>query len=278
MTKNPKHPDGQQPSQGAGGDGAARRIKGTVEVEARLPRELTEEYSGSSKETSGRENQRLLLEKITLVVLLCVALLNLFQARQSSRSASAAENAANIARDTLKVSQRPWVFMDVQANSDVNYTNEDGMYMNVVFNLRNLGPTPAVNARVDYAVVSEGVDEAIKKTCADAEVKPDHAKDAALREAYFAGMTTPKGFIVTFDPVKQGHSDQNNGTFEPILIGCAAYQSSFDPGTWHHTWKAVSLLKKDTRSPNGIYVMEVGKPVKKEDVVFGPWVHPEGED
>jgi hypothetical protein len=276
MAKTPRHPGAPPPPHGSGGEGSSRTIRGVVEVNARLPRDLTEEFSASSKETSGRENQRLRLEKWTLGTLLVVALLNLLQAVQSVRSADATVRSAKIADDNLKVSQRPWVFMDVRANSDINYTAEDGMYMNVVFSLKNLGITPAIDAQLGVNVVGDGVDAAVQKTCFDAE--GHQSKDHAMREAYFTGMPTDKGWLVTFDPVKEGRSDKHNGTFEPILIGCAAYQSSVDPGVWHHTWKAYLLVKKDTRSPNGAYVQEVGKLVKKDDVLFEPWLHPEGED
>jgi hypothetical protein len=273
MAKTPKHLGGLPPPHG---DATARTIKGTVEVEARLPQELTEEFVASNKETSARENSRLVVERITLVVLLCVALLNLFVAYQSARSANAAESAAKTASDTLKVSQRPWVFLDVQANSDVSYNEGGQMYMYTLFTLKNLGTSPAVNAQLAVELVGDNVDGAVKKACDSAEVQP--GRFAAMREAYFAGVPTYKPWVLTFDPVKQGHSAEHNGTFDPFLVACAAYQSSFDPGTWHHTWKSFIVMKHDLRSPNGFSGMEAGKPVKKADVVFGPWVHPEGED
>jgi hypothetical protein len=217
------------------------------------------------------------IEVAGLFVLIIYALYTVRMYHANRDSADAAAKSATTGRDALTISERPWVSIDVQPNSDIGFS-ESGMFMYDILAINNRGVTPAVNARAEIQIVGSGVEEAVQKMCSGLEVDSAKTQKPYLREAYFTGVPTYKSWILTFDQMKEGHSREHNGTFEPTVIACVAYQSSFDPHVWHHTWKAYAVIKRDAQSFNGTYVMEDGKAVKKADVILAPWVRPEGED
>jgi hypothetical protein len=251
------------------------------------------QVAADARQDEAHEFQRKLVESARLTAwfnallvfaTVCTIGVGVWQGKTSQEASHAARDAADAAaksattqRDALTISERPWVSIDVQPNSDIGFS-ESGMFMYDILAINNRGVTPAVNARAEIQMVGSGVDEAVQKMCSGLETDSARTRKPYLREAYFTGVPTYKPWVLTFDQIKEGHSGEHNGTFEPIVIACVAYQSSFEPHVWHHTWKAYAVIKKDAQSLNGTYVMEDGKAVKKANVILAPWVRPEGED
>ena len=82
-------------------------IKG--KIEAYPTQDLLAEWRNSTTGSDTRENRREKVEKATLGFVALVALLNLVQTCSSVRSADAARRAADIAKDTLRISQRAYI-------------------------------------------------------------------------------------------------------------------------------------------------------------------------
>lgn len=82
-----------------------RQVSGDVnirgEIKAEFPSKLVEEYSTANEKNERRETNRLFLERISVALLLLVAIANIIATHISSISANAAKDAANTARIAL---------------------------------------------------------------------------------------------------------------------------------------------------------------------------------
>jgi hypothetical protein len=103
------------------GDGRAqdneRAITGSIhvrgEVETQVPSDLVEEYRTSNHKADSRENKRFALEILTLVLVVAGAAFAFVQMRQAQKSANAAVSQAEISKEELAASERPWVAFEV---------------------------------------------------------------------------------------------------------------------------------------------------------------------
>lgn len=85
------------------------RVSGKIETD--FPPKLVEEYKTANREETSRENSRFIIECVTLVLVIFVAVLNIIQARQSIRTANSASDAIQQSAKQFVLDRRPFVWL-----------------------------------------------------------------------------------------------------------------------------------------------------------------------
>jgi hypothetical protein len=80
-------------------------------------------------------------------------IVSFFQWKTSKEAAQPAQDAVKIARQTLDLSNRPWLSVDIQQKSPLAF-NAIGAQMSINFSLKNVGHTPALNTRYRGNIVT----------------------------------------------------------------------------------------------------------------------------
>lgn len=161
------------------------------------------------------------------------------------RSADAATLAAQVARDTLVATQRPWLSVEVAlTGAGLVYDGNGDGHIDVAFSVKNTGPSPALNTHIDAKFVPfmtatgrTGVDD-LRDTCVAAKRAP--AGNGLLGQTVFPQqlysevpnlLITKTLFQGAMEPVVAAKDVTN---FVATLVGCVSYRSSVDD-QWHIT-------------------------------------------
>lgn len=191
----------------------------------------------------------------------------------AEKSARAAELSADIARNTLIATNRPWVSVNLAVLSDLWYNAEGEARIEIAFILKNTGNTPANNVTVDADIVPFMRDGGIafddmKAICERVRGAPEgrrimgHTIFPDDTFTYRIEMGMPKA---KFENVFADHKVE---FFTPVIVGCVSYLFPFEAGR-HLTEFIVDLRKKDPANQNapGPFRWAEGK-VSKADVVL----------
>lgn len=119
------------------------RVRGEIEV-GRSP-SLTDEHNTERREDTAHESNKYLVEILTLIAVAIYAVVAIWQGISAHRSAIAARDAANVARDTLVASERPWVGISGSGNGNFQLEIAENRPLSVTLYAQNVGKTPALN-------------------------------------------------------------------------------------------------------------------------------------
>jgi len=179
--------------------------------------------------------------------------------RIATSTAQAAKQSADVARDTLIATNRPWVFVDISINSDLTYDNNGDARVLVLFKLKNVGKSPAANVQIlpEFAVVF-GDARPFQKLISDRE-RARPAGLGSLGITLFPGeeatlqhsLPISRGTIEAFNKKQAADFklDKVGTSFLPTLVGCVDYKFTFAEGH-HQTGFILDLRKRDAQNPN----------------------------
>jgi hypothetical protein len=183
--------------------------------------------------------------------------------RIAAQSAKAAKDSAEVARDTLIATNRPWLSVTLDRASDLVITNAKEARVSIIFRLKNTGHSPALNAHVTADIVpimSGGGRMALddmKEIC-------DRVRDAPqgknlIGHTIFPGDTFDMiiSMSVTRDKFESLLKDipsakdipETMDFFVPVVVGCVSYRLPFADGN-HVTEFYADLRKNNPQTPN----------------------------
>jgi hypothetical protein len=161
------------------------------------------------------------------------------------KSAEAARDAADIARQTLEVSSRPWVSASVDMEEPIKFTDA-GASTTVSFSLRNVGHTPALETqyRADIVTLPEKTWQSVElRDAAKHECVPMLQRfigSPHIFPAFFPGDSfkadwpasiSRAGILNALKATEKGVL-AHKGFVRLYLVACVDYQLSF--GVEHH--------------------------------------------
>lgn len=176
----------------------------------------------------------------------------------AEKSANAAQQAADVARNTLVATNRPWVSVDLAIVGPLTYTQDEAR-IEIAFILKNTGTSPAVNVQVDaeIALFTDGRKPALdvmKEICKRAKDSPDdnavlgHTifKDREFTSLINIGKrkSDVENSLDGFAGVEKGKNDW----FTPVIVGCVSYRFPFQKGR-HITEFLADLRKINQANP-----------------------------
>jgi hypothetical protein len=176
--------------------------------------------------------------------------------KQTEKTANAAQEAADVAKQTLIAAQRAWVRPDKIAMTGVLSFNPDGTASATVsFNATNVGNSPAIHV-MPYAwlfVLRNGGPihwQEQQRLCAQIRQGTPGAGSTL-----FPNESFPKGGIkqwslgigATADEIKQGLAASGDGKgVNLFLLGCIDYSFPTDAKTHHQTGFMYQIIKTAT--------------------------------
>jgi hypothetical protein len=188
-------------------------------------------------------------EKAAVLVALGVLIVNYFQMRSTEKAAAAAKEGAEIARDTLMRSQRPWLVNDGPASVAIDKVSNDSISGEFTFTLKNLGPSPALVVGEEirpfartFQEKADVFEEARRAACQEADTKASIAGDSIFPQQTHSYTTSGAFFVSGITP--------KYGTV--LISGCIAYRDQFDTTrTTHHT---TFCLMTDIKTPAKLFL------------------------
>jgi len=159
---------------------------------------------------------------------------------------------SRLAEETLEATQRPWVSIKPGIGPRGLYFDVNGANLDLVFSLKNSGPTPAVSVRIEGApridVGSNDRINALEKVCTEAKAQAEHPRMAA--HTIFPGETLDMNITYTFANKEQVAlaAERMHGFILPVVIGCVDYFFTFGERRHHQTRFVYDL---DCPAPNG---------------------------
>lgn len=162
------------------------------------------------------------------------------------KAALAARDSADVARDTLIASNRPWMNVEAHVYGSLMFT-KDGAYIPITFKSTNIGHSPAMNvwtsAELYLPQNPERDTEAERVRLCNTLTKP-LAINAGV--TVFPNTDTGLGSFngnATNDAIKYATAYVKNFLL-PTVIACVAYQSTIEKkDVWHTTSIVYDLWK-----------------------------------
>jgi len=177
-------------------------------------------------------------------------------------TAQAAKQSAEVAKDTLVATNRPWISVDIGIASDLTYDAQGDARIVIKFILKNVGKSPATNVRIEpeFAVIF-GDSRPFQKAISDRQ-KLRPAGLGNLGVTLFPGETQihshnlPISRVAIDTYIKKMAADYGEEaaktmgmSFLPTLVGCVDYKFTFAEGH-HQTGFILDLRKRDPTNPN----------------------------
>jgi hypothetical protein len=150
--KKKKQPIGHEHSEGGAKlNNKAERINVSGKIEADFPPKLIEKYDTASNKENGWNQKQFFVSIITAILIFAYTTVAAWQGCSSQKAADAAKTAANVAKQQLELSTRPWV----QVKGELNFEylgfraiqGVNGPYVRLesgmTYTLENTGNSPA---------------------------------------------------------------------------------------------------------------------------------------
>jgi hypothetical protein len=240
-------------------DDGKRHVSGEVSisgsVEANIPVTLIEEYKRSNTQTDTREanrdlrdDKRFTVEILTLLFVAFVAFLNIFLAFQAKRT-------ANIADDTLKKSQRPWVNADSFDLKRITLPPDGRFFAYGILTMKNTGTSVATEGWAMMVAVPNETNALNKDwdlACRTLDTQREASRLSAQKQV---GDLWPIGFVLA--PNQETHSmafgigsDMSRQEVASgfYLLGCTRYKDQFSKV---HTTRFCFVPNGSTYAPDG---------------------------
>lgn len=218
-----------------------------------------------AKEDRKYQTRTFLIASLTLVVLIAVVAINawqLYEMRKATEaakiSANAAKGSADIAKDTMVASNRPWLDVKPLIVSPLTFDNS-GAHLTVQIETNNLGHSPAVRVSdsEEFIQVIIGLPDPwqdIKRLCQQADAQSALPSNRGVTQTIFPGISGRRErWSLTISPTEMNR-EINPGVRQPYLypaiVWCVAYQADFSQVV-RHTGYAWQVLRIDPKIPGG---------------------------
>jgi hypothetical protein len=184
------------------------------------------------------------------------------------RAADATKLAADIARDTLIASNRPWMTAEIQITGPLTF-GKGQANLPLMYTLKNIGHSPALDVWSDeelYLPINAQRDTETERArlCGETE-----KRSLTMGQAVFPGADS-KGQIVTSVSdiaVQKNIADNKLGGFiTPAIVVCIAYRSTIEKDTWHHTGIVYDVWRVD--EVGGRYAIMAGTDIPIKELRF----------
>ncbi|CAM2924389.1 hypothetical protein [Legionella worsleiensis] len=191
----------------------------------------------------------------------------------AKETADAARNQAEVAQKGFFASHRPWIPANVLIGGPLEY-DINGMNINLMFNLTNIGHSPAINTWVHFKAVVPAIG-------IDANFDPRKIQEQILEEArskpndflghvVFPGQTTSQYISTTVSNEELQRITNKTTLVHIVIIGCIDYGSTFEEGH-HQTGFILELRRSDrpreevqrqNRNPSAIFIDDGNIPME----------------
>jgi hypothetical protein len=183
------------------------------------------------------------------------------------------KTASKIAEESLVATQRPWVSVKLAIGPRGLFFDPNGANLDLIFSLKNTGPTPAVNVRI---VGSSRIDvghlgpkdriSELEKMCADATRQPPNPKMSA--QTIFPGETLDLNITYSFanKELLDLVTEESHGFILPVVIGCIDYFFTFGEPK-HHQSRFVYDLDCPIPGSGGSRAIKVSDGDKSTDLL-----------
>lgn len=192
----------------------------------------------------------------------------------ASRSANAAKQSADVAKDTLIATQRPWMWPETLAvASDLVFKEDRSATISIRYIIKNMGNTPALNVWPELKLFPffwgkvEGeppnftnivpqtmVSKDLRDWCrGNAERDEQAAKaDWVHGEPVFPGKTLSSGIngLTMQAGSAENRTQMSGGEVVPILYFCVTYRFPADEKS-HYTGQAFMVMRADPSADGG---------------------------
>jgi hypothetical protein len=176
---------------------------------------------------------------LQFLALIIQAVVFVFTLGATRKAADAADKSADVAKDTLIATQRPWVFVKLQLGQRGLFFNMNEANLDLVFLLKNTGNSPAVAVRIEGGpridvTINDRIME-LEQICNIARNRTQHPQDWGY--TIFPGDTLTLPFIYTFanNELLDKIVNEERGFIDPIVIGCIDYLFTFGKPTHHQS-------------------------------------------
>jgi hypothetical protein len=200
-----------------------------IPVVSLLPPE-TDEQKADQKKRKTRESIKFWSELFGLIVLVVYAVATIAIWCANKNAADAAKNAADVARDTLLRSQRPWVGLAGPINPQRFQLNPE-VSIQTALPLKNFGTSPALKVMATIEPVdNKGLHERAPHVC-DLILR---FVNGTIPENQLQGPQIKRGFTlfpgeVLSEGIGTGDSTLKPGSVDTLyFIGCIAYRDQFE--------------------------------------------------
>lgn len=166
------------------------------------------------------------------------------QAKSSETAAIAAKSAAETAAGELELSERPWVYAELSLSSPLTF-DATGVHVIYTVKLRNVGRSPAVHAQPMIVLVAlqnelEIVEWQKRMGCRRTVPITDSEADQPGPTIFPDTDVPPEPFEGILNPgeIEKGllkHARPGSRVVNLYLVGCIAYQSSFNAKKLYET-------------------------------------------
>jgi hypothetical protein len=218
-----------------------------------------EQFAGSGAITRGSNPTENAIAEYTkwlaiftaLLVLATIALFvsgerNVEVARQS---ANAAKNSAEIAKETLISTNRPWISIVAPTIESQLTWEEKGARVTIGITVNNVGKNPAFDITVEvYPFVmgpeNHDIGAAVRKFCGEVRQRQiERAASGQSGDVLFPNESLPQhhGLLFARQEVEQGAKSMGINFFSPVVVICVDYNSSVTKKS-HATGLAYVLL------------------------------------
>jgi hypothetical protein len=180
----------------------------------------------------------------------------------ATETAQAAKQSADVAKDTLVATNRPWISVDIGIVSDLTYDAQGDARIEIKFDLKNVGKSPAANIVIDAEIVPIfGDAKSLQKTISDRNnARPPTLGDLGItlfpgdERTMVINLPISRASIEASNKEVWGLSgektvDKTDLVYFPTLLGCVDYKFTFSPGH-HQTGFILNLRKRDWSHPN----------------------------
>jgi hypothetical protein len=192
---------------------------------------ITTEIKKNRANQAAEDGRSLIFNALLVAVGFLQAGALIFTIFVTNKAANAATVAADVAKDTLIATQRPWVFVKLQLGQRGLFFNMNEANLDLVFLLKNTGNSPAVAVRIEGSpridiTINDRIIE-LEQICSIALNRTPHPQDWGY--TIFPGDTLTLPFTYTFADKEMLDKivNEERGFIDPIVIGCVDYLFTF---------------------------------------------------
>jgi hypothetical protein len=258
MTDKPKshgnqgHPDPDK----AGRDQYKRHVDGDItvrgQIETHIPPSAAQQHTTERTEDKRTEKKKFIVEVVTLVVVIIYAGLTAWQGCSNKKSADAAKTSADVAHDSLVLSNRPWVSAEVYLTSPLQFSDA-GASITLDVRLQNVGHSVAKSVGAWPALTFDRINALTKQQeLCDKANAPINAKSdfGYLLFPDQPAIRVPTAASASKEDIANAVAKSPGGSITPYLLVCVDYQSTVEGQ--HRQTKLIRMLVKPRPEINAI--------------------------
>jgi hypothetical protein len=209
----------------------------------------------------------------------------------STVAANAAQQSANVARDTLVATERPWISVKMQIGPKGLSFDRDGAHLDVTIILKNSGKTPAVGVSIQGMPqleppvsivhglpIMRGI-AAQDEICNAAKRQPFDLKGVGF--TIFPGDTLTTNMLFGFgneEAVKNIIAEQSqnpNRLYYPVFVGCVDYFTTLGDDLHHQSRFYYNVGRVSTGGELMQFRYSDGDRLASE-LILNPWIEASG--